>query len=385
MSQRTISMLDPRHPPRHHLPTLTGLRFLAAGMVVCHHLLPAFIAHRGIRSLVSQGYTGVGFFFVLSGFVLGWSWRHGDRYRDFWSRRFARVYPLHALTWIAAYVFLAAIHALPSLTIQLLSLFLLQAWVPDRATYYGMNALSWSLSCEAAFYLVFPALMPLVARARRSSPMVPLAAILAVGASISLILHLTVDNPELLHGLLYANPAFRLVEFSSGMVLANAMRAGWRVPFGPWVAIGAVVGLLIVCTGLNAHLVTHGTEPSALGVPVIGLPRDVGDLIMLPGWIALVGAGATSDLSGHPTRLSMAWLVRLGQWSFALYLSHQLFVRILQRSVSPRGLVGGGLICLLVAVTAVAISGLLFVGFERPVERRLRRRLLRHAPLEPAP
>ena len=57
-----------------YLPSLTGLRFYAALLVVLYHLN----SHAGRIPLVSEltrfGRTGVTFFFVLSGFVLMWSY-----------------------------------------------------------------------------------------------------------------------------------------------------------------------------------------------------------------------------------------------------------------------------------------------------------------------
>ena len=80
------------------LDSLTGLRFLAALVVVCSHL-PAALGLRGrillgsVDEELALGGAGVLFFFLLSGFVLCWSRRAGDRPLDFYGRRFARIYP----------------------------------------------------------------------------------------------------------------------------------------------------------------------------------------------------------------------------------------------------------------------------------------------------
>lgn len=58
---------------REDLKPLTSLRFVAALMVFGYHaapFLPAFFA-------TNTGYAGVGFFFVLSGFILTYTY-HAD-------------------------------------------------------------------------------------------------------------------------------------------------------------------------------------------------------------------------------------------------------------------------------------------------------------------
>ena len=40
-----------------------------------------------------------------------------------------------------------------------LCLLLVQAWVPDPPTILALNPVSWSLACEAFFYLVTPTLI----------------------------------------------------------------------------------------------------------------------------------------------------------------------------------------------------------------------------------
>src|SRR5689334_18623603 len=88
------------------IDSLTGLRFLAAGAVLLHHtfaptiLNPGVVRLPGTRHLAVVGYVGVTAFFVLSGFVLAWSWDDRRTKAGFYGRRFARVWPLHALTFM---------------------------------------------------------------------------------------------------------------------------------------------------------------------------------------------------------------------------------------------------------------------------------------------
>ena len=94
------------HPPAGssavRLDALTGLRWWAAFMVFLFHMRVFAPLPGPLAAVFDQGYLGVTFFFVLSGFVLTWAIRPGSRTRDFYQSRFARIYPLYLATWAAA-------------------------------------------------------------------------------------------------------------------------------------------------------------------------------------------------------------------------------------------------------------------------------------------
>ena len=84
---------------------LTSVRFIFASLVVAFHgselLERAGLARDGAFSnLLYFGFIGVPFFFVLSGFVLAYTYREmqtRQSRRDFWLARFARIYPMYLL------------------------------------------------------------------------------------------------------------------------------------------------------------------------------------------------------------------------------------------------------------------------------------------------
>ncbi|WP_276482354.1 acyltransferase family protein [Paraflavitalea pollutisoli] len=79
-----------------HYPILDGLRGVAALIVVCFHLCePLSTSH--FDQLINHGYLAVDFFFLLSGFVIGYA--YDDRWNKltvggFLRRRFERLQPL---------------------------------------------------------------------------------------------------------------------------------------------------------------------------------------------------------------------------------------------------------------------------------------------------
>ena len=75
---------------------LDGLRGVAAMIVVAFHLLETYSKGPAYQVL-NHGYLAVDFFFVLSGFVIGYA--YDDRwgrmtYRDFFKRRLIRLHPM---------------------------------------------------------------------------------------------------------------------------------------------------------------------------------------------------------------------------------------------------------------------------------------------------
>src|SRR6185437_14997298 len=114
------------------------------------------------------GWTGVSFFFILSGFVLTWSRNpKKDSTKAFWRRRFFKIYPNHLVTFIAAAFLLGLItKQVFNVRYAILNLLLLHSWFPQFPINNSFNDVTWSLSCEAFFYLCFPFLIRLIDRIR---------------------------------------------------------------------------------------------------------------------------------------------------------------------------------------------------------------------------
>ena len=81
---------------KQHYAILDGLRGVAALTVVCFHLFEAF-ATSHLDQRINHGYLAVDFFFILSGFVVGYA--YDDRWGrmgvgEFLKRRFIRLHPM---------------------------------------------------------------------------------------------------------------------------------------------------------------------------------------------------------------------------------------------------------------------------------------------------
>lgn len=147
-------------------PALTGLRFFAASYVVLHHggavweAGPAFV-----RNFARTGFAAVSLFYVLSGFVL--TWTYAERYDAgtastgrFLLARLARVYPLYLLAHAWEMVVQAtAMQWTFADTVKpaVVGALALQAWYPPYI--WRTNIPGWSISNEVFFYLAFPLLV----------------------------------------------------------------------------------------------------------------------------------------------------------------------------------------------------------------------------------
>ena len=155
--------------PLARIEQLTSLRFFAALAVLASHLWPLAEEPNPLqpiaRTLFHEGYAGVSFFFMLSGFILSHTYQakltSGAISRGkYLTLRVARIAPLHWLCGVPLAIWALATvggpeSGLGSLPSSLTNLALLQSWVPQVKWYFSLNEPSWSLSDELFFYTMF--------------------------------------------------------------------------------------------------------------------------------------------------------------------------------------------------------------------------------------
>lgn len=162
-----------------HYPLLDGFRGVAALIVVCYHISEAF-ATSHLDYLVGHGYLAVDFFFILSGFVVGYA--YDDRWDrmsvgQFCKRRLIRLQPMVVMgTLIGTLLFytqdcaITPVHNLPVMgLLAAMVLGMLMLPITPSMDYrgfmemYPLNGPSWSLFfeyignlCYALFVRRFP-------------------------------------------------------------------------------------------------------------------------------------------------------------------------------------------------------------------------------------
>ena len=150
-----------------HYELLDGLRGVAALLVIWYHVFEAF-ATSPIDQKFNHGYLAVDFFFILSGFVIGYAyddrWKMTMTVKDFVKRRLIRLHPMVVMgailgactfyiqgseKWDGSQVSLSVL-----MLAMLLNLFLIPAIpgskveVRGNGEMYPLNGPSWSLFFE---------------------------------------------------------------------------------------------------------------------------------------------------------------------------------------------------------------------------------------------
>jgi peptidoglycan/LPS O-acetylase OafA/YrhL len=325
------------------IDALTSLRFFAAALIVLGHAgeisMPGYQEHYPHLFMYSQG---VSFFFVLSGFILYLTYSdiRARTFDRFFVARLARIWPAHILT------FLATIYVLPPTVIEgypdkaWLNVMMLQSLWPTLDGYFSYNDVSWSISTEFFFYLMFPFLLVILRRSRLA--LLLLGAVFVAGAlAFSIVKHLpsTISTTELTAvPVLYINPITRVAEFILGMVTCYWLE---KVRVAPstrqfrWHALTMLeLGALLLCFGFmyaTSRVGLLSSLPSQMVFYII----SCGSML---GFAALIGMVYYSYLRGQGllTRLlGLMPFVYLGEISFSLYLFHRIILRYIASANIP--------------------------------------------------
>lgn len=369
MSGVTATPLDAPSPYQGRLPSLTGMRFVAAILVFVTHGIfvnvlgdPDVVA--GYRSVaLYAGSVGVSFFFILSGFILTYVAPPGDTLRRFYRRRFFKIYPNHVLLFVVT----ALLAGLPAIWLWLPNLFLLHGWWPNYRLMTSMNSVSWTLSCELFFYAIFPFLLMWINRIRPENLGRWLIAAIAVTLAIPFLSHYVIPTgpPPIateqigLYELWFSThfPPTRALEFLVGMLCARMLL------LGIFPRIGLAWSTVIL---IGFYLVGTQVPPVFTQVAMWIIPLAL-----------LTTALARADVENTFSPLRGRTIVFLGDTTYAFYLTHAMIMGTVTYSFAQfggPGSVGLGVGVLLgCLVLALGVASLLYVCWERPIMRRFSR------------
>jgi peptidoglycan/LPS O-acetylase OafA/YrhL len=356
---------------KRSLKPLTSLRFVAAAMIVIHHSRAFFGYGNWLGNNASLD-AGVDFFYVLSGFILYYSYRQFDTPRDvynFYVARVARIWPLHFATFLMVVMFLPAPWGPPGNIAQeaAANLFLLQAWSSKINYFFSFNDVSWSLSVEAFFYLTFPVLVYRWGDTWKWKLLFCVALVVGLLQYLSVYPDKLVWNGYAIDSTAFIFPPSRLLEFVIGIAACSIwLRCSAAISrLSVWTAtILELAALAGACSALHwMKLVSHSflRHPETFKwISECGYAPAMAVLI----FVMASGRGGVSRL------LSLKFAVLLGEMSFSVYMCHQIFLRVFAENRSIA--VFGGDLAQYIAfwITVLVASYLLWEFIEKPCRQR---------------
>jgi peptidoglycan/LPS O-acetylase OafA/YrhL len=383
MNQHTYLASKPRYE------VLDGLRGVASLMVVAFHLFETY-SQGPQHQIINHGYLAVDFFFVLSGFVVGYA--YDDRWgrmslRDFFKRRLVRLHPMVIMgTLIGALLFYLGDCDMFSLVGQTpwWMLILMTLWgcmlLPSPNSWdirgwqetSSLNGPTWSLFFEYIANILYALVI-------RHFPRWLLALFVIGAGMLTLDLTLNIDFFGLLEGRggtaytaiggwsftpqqLYVGFSRLLYPFFMGLLLSrfNKLIRTGRTGF-LWCSVLVVLMLAMPRLGGSEQMWLNGAYEAFCII------------VMFP-LVVLMGAGST--LRG---KQSAAVCTFLGEISYPLYITHYplIYLHIAWAEKHPDAPLGT-VICLSVSLFIFAI-GIAYASlklYDLPVREWLKRHWL---------
>lgn len=312
-----------------HQPRLDHIRCLAAGLVFAFHLVHLFYLHwqptpdKPWFGLISEGHTGVGLFFTLSGFLFMQIALHHQRidYGDFIRNRFLRIFPLFVTVFFLA-ISISRDKFNPQDALYLFFSNLGQA--PTSNTF--ITGAAWTISLEFSFYLVFPFLGRFV-RERGAGFLVRLLALMLL---FKLGAYLVTERST---HMFYSTLVGRFDQFLIGMLAAvlfvrhRARLARFGLPL-----LGVAAVAVVLNSALQARYASYFLPAPKQAFWVVW------SMFEASGWALLIAAWQLAPVR-VPARLDRL-LCRGGEISFSFYLLHGLVLYIAHQFLGPLTLTG---------------------------------------------
>lgn len=337
------------------ITSLDGLRGVAAVAVVLGHARIIYIENDpgawmglpGVRQLLNAtgpwGFTAVWLFFILSGFVLAWSFTKNAKvdYGVYILRRLVRLYvPVWGAVLLAVVTMLIVSRNVKGLGDWVAShpaRIELRHVVSDLTLLGGTGSNItplWSLRWEV-FFSVLLILYVLVAR--KVNPWVMMVACYA----------LSVTGHVIGNHLLFYMPMFGIgvaFAFAWGTIQQLSMRAAGWFTRAPFVAGALAVGVLLAAASLQS---LHQILPSlGISTPIPGGLTVALRLLSVALIVVIVGVSKT--VAKVFAWAPIAWL---GKISFSLYLVHEIVIlaAVYSTRADPTALVVAVALCFPVA------------------------------------
>ena len=306
---------------------LTGLRAVAAIMVFLYHNRKTWIGFlpNPLLQVLNEFHTGVSVFFVLSGFLIAYTYgeqptQSRDNYRRYLLVRLARIFPFYLLLLSVKYIHLG----FPPAAETGLTYTLMQGLFDG----YSLSGIpqAWSLTTELCFYILAP-FIAVYALKNIYKAFGILLLLFALTLGIGWVLELLHYNKAgfLYDGLFVLNTVFtgRFAEFYFGMLLALHIKGAIRIPLLEKMRYQTIIGgtgmllAIIAIAAFQKGIYTHGVET---------YPGTLIRNLVFPTTVALLINGLIRERTWLQWLLGSKVAVLMGNASFIFYLVHINYV-----------------------------------------------------------
>jgi peptidoglycan/LPS O-acetylase OafA/YrhL len=352
-------------PNLHYNPRIDQLRWFAATLVFLFHFQLQYRELGGAAltsswaALVTEGHTGVGLFFTLSGFLfmqIALRQRH-IRYGNFLRNRALRIFPLFLTVFLLA-TSIGRDRFQPQDILYLFSTNLGHA--PTSGTV--VTGAAWCISLEFTFYLLFPFL----ARFTLERGAGYLLKLLVMMSFFKLAAYTVNSNSNLMFFCTFVG---RFDQFLIGMLAALLVRqhGAWLQRHAAWL-LAAAAALVLADTALLAHEAGFGAAPRSPFMIYWSLLESGGWACLIVAWVSF---------SHRLPDLVERSLCHAGKVSFSFYLLHMAMLHVLATQVGlvhPTGVAALDVTLMLLLSYALswALATLSYNAIEEPF-LRLRR------------
>ncbi len=359
-----------------HYLILDGLRGVAAIMVVIYHVFEANSAGP-LYQIVNHGYLAVDFFFLLSGFVIGYA--YDDRWRkmsigEFFKRRLVRLQPMVVMGAIiggACFYFQKSSVLWPGIMEvpvwkMLLVMFIGFTMIPVPLSMdirgwhemYPLNGPAWTLFFEYLANILY-------AIGIRKFSKTALAILVVLAAAALIHYAVTIPSGDLIGGWSLELPQLRLgftrvmYPFFAGLLLSRIAKLIRVKQAFFWCSLLLIIVLSIPRLGGSENLWMNGLYESLIIVLVFPL---------------IVFLGASGDVKG---KLAKSICKFFGDISYPIYIIHYPIIYIytgwvadhkFSRQTLPYGI--------LVVVSSIVLAYTCLKLYDEPVREWLKKKIL---------
>lgn len=362
-----------------HYEILDGLRGVASVIVVVFHLLEAYSGGSHLDQIINHGYLAVDFFFMLSGFVIGYA--YDDRWSSmtvtsFFKRRLIRLQPMVIIGSIigAALFYFQQSSCFPiiedtSVGVLLLVMLLGCTLLPLPVKWdirgwtemHPLNGPAWSLYFEYIGNILYALFM-------RHLGKVALSVCVFAFGCLTVHLCLTSDSGDIVGGWAlnleqqYVGLVRLLYPFFAGLLLS---RLGWIIRMKSHA--------FFFCSMLIVIVLAFPRIGGADGYWMNGLYEALCILFVFP---FIVSMGAGGQLTG---KHSSAVCKFLGEISYPLYMVHfpLVYIHTAWASDNKVSIVDGIPFMIIVFISSLAIAYASLRLYDEPLRKRLTERFMK--------